>query len=141
MWAATSCLGGNRSPRLLHEWYLLIREADGLSASSLTWLKAAFKDLLDFCEAEGFPADLAALDSGHLTLWLVNLRKRRSKRNPEQPLRQNTLNCCWRGVKNFYRWAADNDKLASDPARGIKGPRAVRPKTLTYQEHHISALL
>ncbi|MDY6833452.1 MAG: tyrosine-type recombinase/integrase [Chloroflexota bacterium] len=132
------------SQRPLHEWFLLTREADGCSKSTLRWFSSSLKDLLTFCETEGFPTDLANLESEHLIAWLVHLRNRTDK-NPDHhstnKLKQNTMNGYWRGVKRFYKWGIETGKLEYDPTIGIKGPKAKRSFVPVFKEHHVAAML
>ena len=128
-------------PQTTQEWFLLAKEADGCTKSSIEWLREGLLDLERFCRFNGLPTDLCQLQREHILAWLISLRHRNDFHGRGKKLKSSTMNSRWRAVRLFFRWCHETGRIQADPTVGIKGPKPGKTLIPVFQEHHIQAML
>ncbi len=117
------------------EQFILAREAEGLSISTLTWYRRHLDGYAEFVRLSGRKWD----DTETIRLFLVGLRDDgvRYKEHPfitprRRKLSKASIRAYHRALSTFFNWLVSEGHFEISPMKGIKAPRNDKdlPKTI-----------
>lgn len=97
---------------LRDSWDLSLAADNKSRATRATYL-AALDELGRFLAAEGYPRHVAAIERAHLEAWMASLLAR---------VKPATASIRYRSVQQFFRWAAEEELLVTNPMARMRPP-------------------
>lgn len=113
---------------LAASWDLAL-EADGYSQSTRRSYRKALESFTAFAGDDATPGTVSR---AQVRGWVAHVTRSRSA---------STARTWYSGVRHFFRFAAGEDEIDTDPTTGIRGPAPAEPVTAVLSVEQLQALL